>query len=485
VRSAPPAPPPDRPDDPSIRRTWWFLVAAFVFLGVSVGARLLGDADLLDWVPAVAVAVAAVAAVAHRNAVAGLEARGRGEAESFARILHGLSRSVSADAIVGAILGDLADAVDADHAVVVRRRPDGAALEAVLVTRRAGVPPTSAVLPVADLDGPGPDDPAVPHPRHAVAGPPAGGEDAPRGARVHAVPLARADEILADALEPLPVDRPSWLRRARHELVGLLRDLGLPVGPGAAADLGPRSQVLGSPVDGPPVERVTARLRAMYGLANTLAAPLRTDDGLAGAILVSRRTHDPWPDSARRLVLAAASEASAAMARARSLRAATVGATTDTLTGLPNRRYFEEFSALMAQRRRSGDAVAVLMIDIDRFKALNDRFGHPVGDVVLRAVAGAIARAVRDEDVPARWGGEEFAVLLRNPGPDVAAAVGERIRVAVRELDLAAVGVGRVTVSVGVADARHPGDGIDAVVDRADHALLRAKRTGRDRVIAG
>jgi diguanylate cyclase (GGDEF)-like protein len=162
-----------------------------------------------------------------------------------------------------------------------------------------------------------------------------------------------------------------------------------------------------------------------------------------------------------------------------------VGASTDPLTGLPNRRYFEEISSLLAQRRRAGDGIAVLMIDIDKFKALNDTFGHPVGDLVLRAVAGAIARTVRDDDVPARWGGEEFVVLLRNPGPDVAADVGERVRIAVRTLDLGAVGVGRVTVSVGVANARAAEEPIDEVVDRADRALLRAKRGGRDRVVAG
>jgi diguanylate cyclase (GGDEF)-like protein len=129
--------------------------------------------------------------------------------------------------------------------------------------------------------------------------------------------------------------------------------------------------------------------------------------------------------------------------------------------------------------------VAVLMIDIDKFKGLNDTYGHPTGDQVLKSVATAITVAVRDQDVPARIGGEEFAVLLRNPGPEVAIEVGERVRNAVRDLDLRSIGVPGVSVSVGVANANSAEEPIQAVLDRADQALLRAKRAGRDRVIAG
>ncbi len=97
----------------------------------------------------------------------------------------------------------------------------------------------------------------------------------------------------------------------------------------------------------------------------------------------------------------------------------------------------------------------------------------------------AITTAVRDQDVPARIGGEEFAVLLRNPGPTVALEIGERVRQAVRDLDLRSVGVPTVSVSVGVANATTAEEPIESLLDRADRALLRAKRTGRDRVIAG
>jgi diguanylate cyclase (GGDEF)-like protein len=177
-------------------------------------------------------------------------------------------------------------------------------------------------------------------------------------------------------------------------------------------------------------------------------------------------------------------EASAALARAYSHRAAELGASTDALTGLPNRRYFDEYVSLLAKRRRAGDAVGVLMVDIDKFKLLNDRHGHPVGDEVLRAVASAIVSAVREDDVPARFGGEEFVVLLRNPEPHVAIEVGERIRTAVRGLDLRRHGVSGVSVSVGVAVADGPDDTVEELLETADRALYRAKRAGRDRVVA-
>jgi diguanylate cyclase (GGDEF)-like protein len=276
------------------------------------------------------------------------------------------------------------------------------------------------------------------------------------------------------------------VRRAAAESLALLTDLGLP-----APDLfGSRglakpSEVLARGPEAGVVERVASRVQSAFGLSHTLTAPLRTEHGVIGAIVLSRRDRHAWPESARRLVRGAAGETAAALARADTYREATAGASTDPLTGLPNRRYFDEFASLLSTRRRAGDAVAVLMIDIDRFKVLNDTYGHPTGDQVLRAVSGAITAAVREQDVPARMGGEEFAVLLRNPGTEVALEIGERVRQAVRGLDLSHLGVRGVSVSVGVADARNPDESVETLVDRADRALLRAKRAGRDRVIAG
>lgn len=157
----------------------------------------------------------------------------------------------------------------------------------------------------------------------------------------------------------------------------------------------------------------------------------------------------------------------------------------DELTGLFNRRGLDVMLPEQAKRaKRSGRPVIVVYGDIDRFKKLNDTFGHAVGDHVLREVAQAIAGAVREGDVPARFGGEEFAVLLRNPGPEIAIEVGERVRRSVSELDLRKLGVPGVSVSVGVAVADSPDQDLDVVIEDADRALYRAKRSGRDRVVA-
>jgi len=529
--------PPARqgPGDPSIRRTWWLLVGAFVGLLLINGVRLFGDKKPVDWLTVLLIVVAAVAAIAHRNAVAGLEARGRGEAESFARILRGISHSVSADAIVSAILEDLIDATAADHVVLVRRRQDGVALDATLVSRRAGVPTTTTVLPLSVLDLPPGEDlapvgvpvgaaapapvpigPEPPEPGLAEAsatGTEAGAGDA-GAAGTEATAAGPATTPAAPPTVPQPTSasgpdvpaptesRPALprvarrasdtggavivLRRAAAEGLALLRDVGLPTpdlfGTRGSAKL---AEVLARGDEALVAERVADRVRAVFGLSHTLTAPLRGDRGVIGAIVLSRRDRAAWPESARRLVRGAANETAAALQRASSQRQVAASASTDPLTGLPNRRYFDEFSGLLANRRRAGDAVAVLMIDIDKFKGLNDAYGHPIGDQVLKAVAGAITAAVRDQDVPARIGGEEFAVLLRNPGPAVALEVGERVRQAVRELDLRFIGVPGVSVSVGVAHAASAEEPIDQLVERADKALLRAKRAGRDRVIAG
>jgi len=301
-------------------------------------------------------------------------------------------------------------------------------------------------------------------------------------------PAARPDPRLSPAPSirarggPATRDASVRIRRWLGELVD---DFGLSAPPWRRSrPIAPRSEVVGSGAPAQIAGRIAERVRAVYGLSHTLAVALRTEDRVIGAIVVSRRDRDPWDVPARRLLEGAAVEAAAALARAYSYREATANASTDPLTGLPNRRYFDEFCALLARRRRSGDAVAVLMVDIDRFKVLNDTYGHPVGDEVLKAVAGAIVSAVREEDVPARVGGEEFAVLLRNPGPDVALEVGERVREAVRGLDLSTVGVPGVSVSVGVANARGADEPIPALVERADKALYQAKRAGRDRVVS-
>jgi diguanylate cyclase (GGDEF)-like protein len=155
-------------------------------------------------------------------------------------------------------------------------------------------------------------------------------------------------------------------------------------------------------------------------------------------------------------------------------------ATTDEMTGLANhRRFRERLREEMARRRRNGEALALLVLDVDRFKCYNDAYGHLAGDDALRIVAGILRQCVRDVDLAARYGGEEFAVLL--PATDAAAAakVAERIRSAVEHQEFPH---SAITVSIGVSDLALAGEDADALIASADAALYRAKREGRNRV---
>ncbi len=155
-------------------------------------------------------------------------------------------------------------------------------------------------------------------------------------------------------------------------------------------------------------------------------------------------------------------------------------AVTDKLTGIANRHAFDEVARRYFERaKREENSLALLMIDIDHFKRINDTFGHPAGDGVLRQVAQTISRQIRASDFAARYGGEEFAVLLVNCDLAHAQRKAERIQsVAGISLDQ-----GPVTVSAGVAVVEPTKEGLEAAIARADDALYQAKRQGRNRVV--
>lgn len=474
--------------DRRLRWTYRLFLGSFVALALVLVVASLLDPRPIDLVLIVLVALAGLAGLAEQRAVESLEAGRRAEAESFTRILRGLARSVSPDAIVAAIVEELGTGTAADHVVVVRRRPDTRILEATLHATRPGVPASSTVLPLTDLDDPADDAAGA---AVAIA--------AARGRHLAAIPIQPEHDGLSPELRLVAAgpgrghDDAELARGVSSGSVATVRSVGVAAGPSSGPASVPsrdgcvaRTQATavrdgaGSRI----AARIAARVRDSYGLKHTVAAPLVVGDRIEGAIVLSRRTAGPWSPATLRILEASAVEASAALARVYSLRRAESRASTDALTGLPNRRYFDEYIALLASRRRAEDRLGVLMVDIDRFKRLNDTFGHAVGDHVLRAVAGAIAQAVREDDVPARFGGEEFVVLLRNPSPEVAFEVGERVRRTVGQLDLRRLGVPSVSVSVGVAVASEPDGSIDALIQAADRALYRAKRAGRDRVVA-
>jgi len=160
-----------------------------------------------------------------------------------------------------------------------------------------------------------------------------------------------------------------------------------------------------------------------------------------------------------------------------------VQATTDPLTGLSNRAAFLEKARAEVQRaERTGRSLSVVLLDLDRFKAVNDRHGHPAGDKVLVGAANAISRTIRGIDLAARWGGEEFAVLLVEADESTAGSAVERIREAMAALAPPRVPVS-VTASAGIAV--HHGlferSTVESLLRRADEALYRAKENGRNR----
>jgi diguanylate cyclase (GGDEF)-like protein len=159
---------------------------------------------------------------------------------------------------------------------------------------------------------------------------------------------------------------------------------------------------------------------------------------------------------------------------------------TDPLTGLFNRRFFENnLRTEIARARRFDHPLSLVMLDVDHFKNYNDRLGHRNGDLLLRKLAGLLTKTVRESDVISRYGGEEFCVILPEIHQDGAATFSERLRNIVfthpfekREIQPN----GRITVSLGVATYPNDAEVVEELVEKADSALYRAKNNGRNQV---
>lgn len=235
----------------------------------------------------------------------------------------------------------------------------------------------------------------------------------------------------------------------------------------------------------------------------SLMVPLVVGDDLVGALEVSEAdTPRHFTADETALCTALGEQAAAAIRNAHLYRqlqdqkkTIELQATTDGLTGLFNyRHFFDRLRAEVTRARRYGLVLSLLMIDLDDFKRVNDRFGHPAGDQVLRAVSDVLRGQLRQNlDIPARYGGEEFAVILPHTGTlesaadlaDGARATGERIRRAIAEMKLPLSQDGppmHITASVGLAMLPAHAADADDLVSKADQALYQAKRTGRDRV---
>lgn len=208
--------------------------------------------------------------------------------------------------------------------------------------------------------------------------------------------------------------------------------------------------------------------------------PLRTEGSLSGILPVLWDTEHIPSGAELDLLNGFAEQTGLAFGQAQ-LRRARELAATDSLTGLANHRAFRDaLTARMAEARRHEGRLAILFCDLDRFKAVNDRHGHGVGDLLLHRIAGAIRGIARTEDVVARYGGDEIALLLPGADREVALEVGQRLRERVRGVE----GGMDVDLTVGVAVFPDDADEPEALIGRADSAMYAGKRLGGGRVVA-
>lgn len=231
-----------------------------------------------------------------------------------------------------------------------------------------------------------------------------------------------------------------------------------------------------------------ARLRSRYRTDSFLAAPIVAGSEAHGVVSLTDRSDDgPYTQADAAAIAVLMAPAALALARERVWREAQAhaqAAVIDPVSGLFNRRFFQGRLEEELQRAvRQGTSVALLMVDLDGFKSINDRFGHVAGDIVIRDISEILRRSVRIFDVCTRFGGEEFAVMMPGGTPESAEAIAERIRQRVEayrrsEPDLVAL---RVTASIGVA-VSPPGASARDLVERADRALYHSKKTGKNKV---
>ena len=216
-----------------------------------------------------------------------------------------------------------------------------------------------------------------------------------------------------------------------------------------------------------------------------MSVPIRAGGKMIGMLALTRPPSDRMSEHETRLVGALADQAALAIENARLFAKLEELSTHDELTTLPNRRSFKDRLAReMADAKRYGHPLSVMVIDVDHFKKLNDREGHAAGDEALVEVSRVLKASLREVDMVARYGGEEFVVILSRTAEPDAIKVGEKLREGVANIGLpSAAGqpLGHLSVSIGVAQLEEGEDGA-ALVQRADRAVYVAKKEGRNRV---
>ncbi len=226
----------------------------------------------------------------------------------------------------------------------------------------------------------------------------------------------------------------------------------------------------------------SVRMRQFESL---LVLPLLVKDEVVGTFTVAARRAGAFPNDRREMLGVIANQVAISLQNARMYFALEEQATTDGLTGLVNHRTFQErFADLLGRAERVGFPVAIILTDIDHFKKINDSYGHPTGDEVLRRVSKVLKDGARKVDIVARYGGEEFAIVLMDSNRETAREKAEQIRQDIaRQIFESSKGPFAATLSLGIAVYPDDGRGKQELIARADKALYAAKHGGRNRVV--
>jgi diguanylate cyclase (GGDEF)-like protein len=245
--------------------------------------------------------------------------------------------------------------------------------------------------------------------------------------------------------------------------------------PALAALIGSEDPVVGSPTTAPPP------LRGRRSAATSwIALPLRSGDASLGVLVLASRTPDARLEEQVEVASALVAQGMTAYDRADLFAQVQSLAVADELTGIANRRHFFAVAERdVATAVRAERTLLAMMVDIDHFKAVNDTFGHPTGDDVIRVVAHRLAGVIRRTDLIGRYGGEEFAVILLDADP--LSDLPEQLRACIADVPVPTrSGPLDLTVSIGIAQLGPDDADVAALLGRADHALYRAKQDGRN-----
>jgi two-component system cell cycle response regulator len=231
---------------------------------------------------------------------------------------------------------------------------------------------------------------------------------------------------------------------------------------------------------------VYTRKHSLAGMQSLIILPLVVRDTAIGTIALAATRRDAFGSNVRPTLTVLANQLAVALSNAASVKRLEELATTDGLTGCFNKRYFnEQLRAKLHAAERFERKLSLVMADIDHFKAVNDTYGHAVGDAVIRELGAILMRLKRETDVVARFGGEEFCVLCEETGTEGALLLAERLReelaATVFETELGKL---QVTCSLGVATYPEHAKTRESLFEGADRALYRAKHAGRNRVEA-